>query len=167
MTTAIHLRAQLTGSAYEAVRKIPHEQLHTSTDKGKPTTKGIKLLLSTLREQIAQEAPVRVNELFLDYFYSAGIWRKSNETMAQYLVRREAQFTRLKEASPETQLSDNLKCILLAGLDAKEQQNILASANSEYGFKKVSHALRIQFPNAIQRPVIRKDYLRETQFLRR
>jgi len=87
--------------------------------------------------------------------------------MAQYLVRREAQFTRLKEASPETQLSDNLKCILLAGLDAKEQQNILASANSEYGFKKVSHALRIQFPNAIQRPVIRKDYLRETQFLRR
>ena len=92
---------------------------------------------------------------------------KSNETMAQYLVRREAQFTRLKEASPETQLSDNLKCILLAGLDAKEQQNILASANSEYGFKKVSHALRIQFPNAIQRPVIRKDYLRETQFLRR
>ena len=90
--------------------------------------------------------------------------------MAQYLVRREAQFTRLKEASPEAQLSDNLKCmltLLFAGLDAKEQQNILASANSEYGFKKVSHALRIQFPNAIQRPVIRKDYLRETQFLRR
>ena len=146
MTTAIHLRAQLTGSAYEAVRKIPHEQLRTSTDKGKPTTKGIKLLLSTLREQIAQEAPVRVNELFLDYFYSAGIWRKSNETMAQYLVRREAQFTRLKEASPETQLSDNLKCmltLLFAGLDAKEQQNILASVNNEYDFKKVSHALRI------------------------
>ena len=149
MTTAIHLRAQLTGSAYEAVRKIPHEQLRTSTDKGKPTTKGIKLLLSTLREQIAQEAPVRVNELFLDYFYSAGIWRKSNETMAQYLVRREAQFTRLKEASPEAQLSDNLKCmltLLFAGLDAKEQQNILASVNNEYDFKKVSHALRIQFP---------------------
>jgi hypothetical protein len=162
MTTAIHLRAQLTGSAYEAVRKIPHEQLRTSTDEGKPTTKGIKLLLSTLREQIAQEAPVRGNELFLDYFYSAGIWRKSNETMAQYLVRREAQFTRLKEASPETQLSDNLKCmltLLFAGLDAKEQQNILASVNNEYDFKKVSHALRIQFPNAIQRPVIRKDYL--------
>ena len=27
MTTAIHLRAQLVGSAYEAVRKIPHESL--------------------------------------------------------------------------------------------------------------------------------------------
>lgn len=100
ITTAIHLRAQLHGSAYEAVRKIPHEQLRTATDKGKATTKGIKLLLDTLREQIAQEAPVRVNELFLDYFYSGGVWRKSTETMAQYLVRREAQFTRLKPRDP-------------------------------------------------------------------
>eukprot|EP00435_Cladocopium_sp_Y103_P062124 s1878_g23.t1 len=160
--TAIHLRAQLTGSAYEAVRKIPHQKLRTSDAEGKPTTKGVTLLLSTLREQIAQEAPVRVNELFLDYFYSAGVWRKPTETMAQYLVRREYQFTRLKEASPDTTVSDNLKCmltLLFAGLDAKERQNILASVNNEYDFKKVSHALRIQFPNAIQRPVIRKDYL--------
>ena len=56
MTTAIHLRAQLIGAAYEAVRKIPHESLRTSTDKVKPTTKGMKLLLQTLRDQIAQEA---------------------------------------------------------------------------------------------------------------
>lgn len=156
-TTAIHLRAQLSGPAYEAVRKLGHSDLRTTTDKGKPTVKGVKLLLSTLREQIAQEAPVRVNELFLDYFYSPGVWRKPSETMAQYIVRREAQFARLKETSTTTEISDNLKCMLLlqfCGIDGKEMQNVLASVSNEYDYKKVAHALRIQFPNAISRPVV-------------
>ena len=136
-TTALHLRAQLTGPAYEAVRKIPHESLRTADEQGKPTTKGMVLLLRTLREQIAQEAPVRVNELFLDYFYSPGVWRKQSETMAQYIVRREAQFTRLKEASTTTEISENLKCMLMllfSGLDAREQQSILASVGNEYDY---------------------------------
>ena len=105
---------------------------------------------------------MRVNELFLAYFYSPAVWRRNNETMAQYIIRRESEFARLKEASSETQISSNLKCMLLllfSGLDAKEQQGILSSVNNEYDYKKVSHALRIQFPSVISRPVARRDYL--------
>ena len=137
-------------------------RLRTKTSDGKATAEGMKLLLATLRDSIAQEAPVRVNELFLAYFYSPAVWRRNNETMAQYIIRRESEFARLKEASSETQISSNLKCMLLllfSGLDAKEQQGILSSVNNEYDYKKVSHALRIQFPSAISRPVARRDYL--------
>lgn len=166
ISTPLHLRAQLTETAYEAVRKLDHAKLRTVTSEGKPTQEGMKLFLQVLRESLAQEAPVRVNELFLDYFYSPGVWRRSSETMQQYIVRREAAFTRLKEASTGTQVSENLKCMLMlifSGLDAREQRSILASVNNEYDYKKVSHALRIQFPSQLARPVIRKDYLGATR----
>ena len=162
VSTPLHLRAQLSSTAYESVRKLDHSKLRTTTSEGRPTLDGMKLLLKTLKEAIAQEAPVRVNELFLQYFYSPSVWRKPQESMGQYIIRREADFTRLKEASSETELSDNLKCMLLlifSGIDNKEQQNILSSVNNEYNYRKVSHALRIQFPTTMNRPVMRKDYL--------
>ena len=163
IATPLHLRAQLSGTAYEAVRRIEHTKLRTKTAEGKATDEGMQLLLNTLKDSLAQEAPVRAQELFLEYFYSPQVWRKNQETMAQYIVRRELAFTRLKEANSETALSDNLKCMLLlifAGLDIKEQQSILASVGNEFNYKKVSQALRIQYPTLAQtRPVQRKDYL--------
>lgn len=163
IATPLHLRAQLSGTAYEAVRRLEHNKLRTRTEAGKATEDGMKLLLKTLKDSLAQEAPVRTQELFMDYFYSGQVWRRNHESMAQYIVRRELAFTKLKESSPETELSDNLKCMLLlifSGLDGKEQQSILASVNNDYDYKKVSHALRIQFPNAAStKAVIRKDYL--------
>ena len=112
VSTPLHLRAQLSSTAYESVRKLDHSKLRTTTSEGRPTLDGMKLLLKTLKEGIAQEAPVRVNELFLQYFYSPSVWRKPQESMGQYIIRREADFTRLKEASSETELSDNLKCMI-------------------------------------------------------
>ena len=163
IATPLHLRAQLQGTAYEAVRKLSHSELRTKTAEGKATEEGMNLLLNTLKGSLATEAPVRVQELFLEYFYSKEVWRRNNETMAQYIVRRELSFARLKEANSETNLSDNLKCMLLllfSGLDLREQQGILSSVNNEYDYKKVSHALRIQFPNVTStRPVVRKDFL--------
>eukprot|EP00913_Durusdinium_trenchii_P007891 g7403.t1 len=96
---------------------------------------------------VAKEAPVRVNELFLDYFYSGQSWSKPNETMAQRIVRRETTFVWLKEASPETALSDNLKCMLLLIFSGLEP-SILASVGDEYDYKKVSH-VRVQFPTSL------------------
>ena len=161
--TPLHLRAQLSGTAYEAVRKMDHSKLRTKGENGKATDEGMKLLLKCLQDSLAQEAPVRTQELFLEYFYSPQVWRKNHESMAQYIIRRELAFAKLRESSAETQLSDNLKCMLLlifSGLDLKEQQGILASVNNEYDYKKISHALRIQFPSAAStRPVVRRDYL--------
>ena len=63
LATAVRLRAGLTRDAYEAVRKITHEKLKTRHDNGKPTPKGVQLLLDTFKENIAAEQPVKVSEL--------------------------------------------------------------------------------------------------------
>ena len=162
VSTPIHLRSGLTGHAYEAVRKLEHSKLRTATAEGKATEAGMKLLIQTLKESIAAETPVKINELFFTAFYSADVWRKPQESMQQYIIRREQDFARLKESSQETTVSDNLRCMMLltfSGLDQREQLGVLASVGNEYDFKKVSHALRIQFPQISGKPVFRRDYL--------
>ena len=57
----------------------------------------MKLLLTTLKDNIAAEKPVRTNELFFTAFYSHHVWRKVNESMRQYIIRREQDFNRLQK----------------------------------------------------------------------
>ena len=145
-STPIHLRAGLTGPAYEAVRKLSHEKLRTVGEGGKATDAGMKLLIQTLKEHVATEVPVKINELFFTAFYSPDVWRKPRESMQQYIIRREQDFSRLKESSPETTISDNLRCMMLltfSGLDHREQLGVLSSVGNGYDFKRVSHALKI------------------------
>ena len=162
IATPIHLRAGLSGHAYEAVRKLGHDKLRTSNQNGKATTVGLKLLLNTLKENIAAEMPVKTNELFFTAFYSPHVWRRPQESMQQYIIRREQDFVRLKESSPDTKISDNLRCMMLltfSGLYQKEQLGVLASVGNEYDLAKISHAMRIQFPQVSAKPIYRKDYL--------
>ena len=162
LSAAVHLRAGLTGAAYDAVRKLPHNLLKTKDDKGEPNDKGMHLLLGTLKETIASEVPVRVNELFLKAFYDPCVWRRSSETMQQFIVRREQDFARLEEVLPKSSIPEQVRAMMLltfAGLDAKEQLAVLSSCNNEYDFKKLSHALRIQFPNSIGKYVHKRDLL--------
>ena len=49
VATPWHLRAQLSGSAYESVRRLGHAELRTKGADGKATEDGMKLLLNTLR----------------------------------------------------------------------------------------------------------------------
>ena len=82
--------------------------------------------------------------------------------MQQYIIRREQDFVRLKESSPDTKISDNLRCMMLltfSGLDQKEQLGVLASVGNEYDLTNISHAMRIQFPQVSAKPIYRKDYL--------
>ena len=110
VSTPIHLRSGLTGHAYEAVRNLEHAKLRTVTAEGKASDVGMKLLIQTLKDNIATEAAVKINELFFTAFYSADVWRKPHESMQQYIIRREQDFARLKESSQETTVSDNLWC---------------------------------------------------------
>ena len=158
---AVHLRAGLSGAAYESVRKLEHNKLKTKTSEGKPTDVGMKLLLQTLRESIAAELPVKTSELFFQAFYP-NVWRRNNETMQQYIVRREQDFKRLEENSTGTQVSEQIRAMMLlcfGGLDPKEQTSVLSSCNNTYEFQKIAHAMRIQFPNSAGKPVVRRDYL--------
>lgn len=42
VATPLHLRAQLSGAAYEAVRKLTHEKLRTKDADGKATLAGMR-----------------------------------------------------------------------------------------------------------------------------
>ena len=164
VATPVHLRSGLSGPAYESVRKLSHGDLKTKDDKGEATLVGMKLLLSTLKENIAHEAPVKTNELFFNAFYSPQVWRLQTESMQQYIVRREQDFKRLEEVLTGTGqvIPEHIRAMMLlafGGLDQKEQLNVLSSVNNEYNFKKISQALRIQYPNCTGRPVMRRDYL--------
>ena len=162
VATPVHLRSGLTGSAYNAVRKLEHTSLITKDTEGKPFEKGLTLLLKTLRDNIEQEAPVKTNELFFGAFYSPQVWRLQTESMQQYIVRREQDFQRLEENLAGSKIPDHIRAMMLlafGGLDSREQLNVLASVNNEYDFKKISHALRIQYPSCSGKPVHRRDYL--------
>ena len=123
VASAVHLRAGLSGAAYDAVRKLGHDRLKTKNEKGDPTEDGMKLLLDTLKESIASEVPVRVNELFLKAFYDPSVWRKATETMQQFIVRREQDFHRLEEVLLKSSVPEQVRAMMLltfAFLDAKE-----------------------------------------------
>ena len=85
------------------MRKLDHSKLRTKDENGKATDEGMKLLLKCLHDSLAQEAPVRTQELFLEYFYSPQVWRKNYVSMAQYIIRRELA----RESSAEIQLRLN------------------------------------------------------------
>ncbi|CAE7028194.1 Lztr1, partial [Symbiodinium sp. CCMP2456] len=158
LATPVHFRAGLTGTAYEAVRKLAHDKLKTSD--GNVADAGMKLLLQTLKDSIAVEAPVTVTELFLNAFYSPDVWRQQVETMQQYILRREQDMKRREEVLPGSAIPDHLRAFMLlvfGGLDRGELMAILASVGNDSDFKKIGHALRIQFPNSANKPVHRHD----------
>ena len=144
------------------MRKLDHSSLITKGTDGVPNDKGMKLLLQTLKDNIAQEAPVKTNELFFTAFYSPGIWRGQNESMQQYIVRREQDFKRLEEVLSGGKVPEHLRAMMLltfGGLDRREQLSVLSSTGNEYNLDKISKALRIQYPTCSGKPVFRKDYL--------
>ena len=135
----VHLRAGLTGAAYESGRKLEHSKMKTKNSDGKATDVGMKPLLNTLKESITAELPVKTRELFFHAFYSPNVWRKNCESMQQYIVRREQDFKRLEDNSPGTQVSEQVRAMMLlclGGLDPKEQTSVLSSCNNTYKFER-------------------------------
>ena len=76
--TLVHLRSGLSSPAY---RKLEHRKLITKDGDGTPTDDGMDLFLETLNAAIADEVPVKINELFLQAFYSPSVWRRPAKTM--------------------------------------------------------------------------------------
>ena len=62
-----------------------------------------------------------------------------------------------------SRIPDHIRAMMLLafrGLDHREQLNVWSSVNNEYDFRKISHALRIQYSTGSGKPVYRRDYLR-------
>ena len=160
--TAVHLRAGLSGAAYEAVRKLEHTKIKTKDSDGNPTDKGLRAFLETLKGEIAAVKPVKINELFITAFYSPQVWRRPQESMQQYIIRREQDFRRLEEVGSGTSVPKSLRAMMLllfGGLSPQEQVSVLSSVNNDYDFEKIANAMRIQFPQASGKPVHRRDLL--------
>ena len=89
--TAIHLRSGCRDAAYRAVKDLPHDKLvtwqGTGTDR-KPTDKGVRLLLETLRQSVAKETPIRTAEIFDRTFYDSTVSRQTGESIGAYIVRK-------------------------------------------------------------------------------
>ena len=73
---------------------MEHSKIKTKDSEGNPTDKGLKALLETLKGAIAVVKLVKINELSITAFYSPQVWRRSQESMRQYIIRR----TRLQTA---------------------------------------------------------------------
>ena len=112
-STALALRGGLRDIAYEAARKIPHNELMTLDKDKKPTPHGVDALIEYVRAALQQEKPIRVTETFELVFYDRTVWRASSESMAAYIVRRKREFDKLKELSAATEVSDDIKAHLL------------------------------------------------------
>ncbi|CAK0901419.1 unnamed protein product, partial [Prorocentrum cordatum] len=82
--TALHLRSGLSGPAYEAVRKLKHEELIATDESGESRPDGLTLFLTTLKKEVQDIAPVRSTEIFDKALYGSSVWRDRNESMANY-----------------------------------------------------------------------------------
>ena len=83
---ALRLRSGFNGPAYEAVRKLKHEDLLTSGEDGHATIGGLKLPLASLKKQ--DIAPVRSTEIFDTALHELTVWRQRNESTTSNATRR-------------------------------------------------------------------------------
>ncbi|CAK0817420.1 unnamed protein product [Prorocentrum cordatum] len=145
--TALHLRSGLSGPAYEAVRKLKHEELIATDESGESRQDGLALFLTTLKKEVQDIAPVRSTEIIDKALYGSSVWRDRNESMAIYVTRRRKEFAELQEVSATTTISE-------------EQAAVLASNKNEYKLAGIEYALRAQYP-AVHRQQDRRADRRE------
>jgi hypothetical protein len=105
----------LGGAAWEVARKIDHSKLKTKDSERK-----MNFLLSTVKEM----TQLKNQFVQMSCAWSAStppVWRKISETMQQDVVRRENSLSRLKESSPETGVSQNLRTMMLLLFSSLDQ----------------------------------------------
>ncbi|CAK0863333.1 unnamed protein product, partial [Prorocentrum cordatum] len=161
--TALHLRSGLSGPAYEAVRKLKHEELIATDESGESRQDGLTLFLTTLKKEVQDIAPVRSTEIFDKALYGSSVWRDRNESMANYVTRRRKEFAELQEVSATTTISEDIQAALIlrfCGISMKEQAAVLASNKNEYKLAGIEYALRAQYP-AVHRHQDRRADRRE------
>ncbi|CAK0854593.1 unnamed protein product [Prorocentrum cordatum] len=161
--TALHLRSGLSGPAYEAVRKLKHDELIATDKDGESKPDGLTLFLTTLKKEVQDIAPVRSTEIFDKALYGSSVWRDRNESMANYVTRRRKEFAELQEVSASTTISEDIQAALIlrfCGISMKEQAAVLASNKNEYKLAGIEYALRAQYP-AVHRHQDRRADRRE------
>ena len=149
-STALALRGGLRDVAYEAARKIRHNELMTVDKDKKPTPLGVDALIEYVRATLQQEKPIRVTETFELVFYDRTVWKATSESMASYIGRRHREFDKLKELSAQTEISDDIKAHMLlkfSGLSVQQRSQVVASCATQFNLKLIEGALRTQFPN--------------------
>merc|ERR1711994_928128 len=109
--------------------------------------------LAAMEQGVLPEKPIRAAELYDRAVDGSNVRRQPSETMADYCVRRAADWSELKKVSTETSVSPDLQgCMLLrlSGLTRQEQTQVLSSTGNKYELKGIEAALHLQHPYAHQ-----------------
>ena len=141
------IKNQLFGRAHLLTHKnktIAAEALDEAWDEEEPMSV-LRLLLKTVREAVVEEKDIYRGKRFDDYFKRGR--RRAVEPIKEYDARRREDYDKLVEVSPETSISEDLRCYFfmeLSGLNEKEKLNILQMTNNEYDHKRVLAAMLVQ-----------------------
>ena len=88
---------------------------------------------------------MRKKEAFNSFFRKG--YRKSNESVQEYIARREAEYERLTSLSTSTSLSEDLRTYFLlelAGIDDETHKRILAMNGNDYAWTGITNTMLIQ-----------------------
>ena len=133
----------LRGDAYRAAKTAGVQKADLATEEG------LKKILLAVIGNIRQAAPVRVGELFMDYFDETGHGiRRPGEAVAQWLTRRVNLKNQMCEADGTTKISPNLEAyflLKLCRLSKAQRAQLLASCQNVYEPDKLADAMRVQF----------------------
>ena len=106
------------------------------------------LLIEAVRPLVEKKVPIKRAEVFDNVFYLPTVWRKGDESMQKFIIRRHKDFAELREVSADTAISDDIKAHLLlrfAGISRQEKAQIIASTGNSFDLKGIESALRTQF----------------------
>ena len=111
----------------------------------------MKIFLDAVRAALGKETSIEETEEFDRCFYDDRIHRQYGESMAAYIIRRNADFERLNRvveggcAIPE-KFQTHVQ-VKYSGLNADQRRLIVSSCGNVLAKIPVEKALRMQFPN--------------------
>ena len=150
----IRLRSGLTSRAFESVRSMQHASLICKgNDESKTIVSDAPLqnFITAMETGVLPERPIRAAELYDRAVYGGNVRRQPTETMADYCVRRNTDWSELTKVSTGASVSSDLRGYMLlrfSGLSRQEQTQVLSSANNSYELKGIEASLRLQHPYA-------------------
>ena len=140
----LKLLNNLSDRAWRLTHKRPELQVQQLLAAKDPKT-ATELVLTLVRAACEKVAPLRKREAFDNFFRKGG--RKPQESIQDYISRREADYERLTTLSSTTRLSEDLRTYFLLDLsliNEETHKRILGMCGNSYEWDKITEAMMIQ-----------------------
>ena len=153
-TAPIKLRQGCRGVVYDAVKHLSQAQMVTvryhEGQIAEVKSDGMQVFLTTVKESIQKETPVRESEEFDRVLYDDRARRQAGESMTAYCIRRDQEFKRLStQIAGDCLIPLKMQAHLLlkfSGLSVSQRTGIISSCGNEVDLLKYQRALKMQYP---------------------